>query len=65
MKEYLTDFIAYNVDSDKVETISDGNKKDGSQGQALLTVTHYPHWFSIECTNGKLSWVRWVNLTKT
>ncbi|XP_070558105.1 muskelin-like [Ptychodera flava] len=29
-KEYLTDFFTYNPDSDEVEIISDGQKKDGS-----------------------------------
>ncbi len=34
-KEYLTDFLAYHVDTDQIETISDGTK-DSAKG----TVTY-------------------------
>ena len=34
LKEYLTDFLAYHVDEDRIEVISDGTGKDGgSQGK--------------------------------
>ncbi len=32
-KEYLNDFVAYHVDSDRIEVISDGTKKDSAHGQ--------------------------------
>ena len=31
-KEYLSDFIRYHVDADRVEIVSDGSKKDGAHG---------------------------------
>jgi len=38
-KEYLNDFLAYHVDTDHIEVISDGTKKDGSPGMPAAGFT--------------------------
>lgn len=35
-KTYLNDFFSYNVDTDHVEIISDGTKKDSGMGKNVL-----------------------------
>ncbi len=35
-KEYLTDFLAYHVDTDQIVTISDGTKRDSGQGEGAV-----------------------------
>ena len=43
-KEYLTDFLAYRVDTDQIETISDGTKKDTAQGNAHVHIYKCMKW---------------------
>lgn len=42
-KEYLNDFFTYDIDKQEINIISDGTKKDGSEGKQFL------YTFATEC----------------
>lgn len=45
-KEYLSDLLVYHVDTDTIEVVSDGTRKDRSRGE-ILGLGSSPFLFSV------------------